>query len=426
MTDRCLADWLKLLETRHPSEIDLGLDRVAEVWRLYSAQGAKDKSKACKIITVAGTNGKGSCIASMQSVLLAHGYSVGTFTSPHFLVYNERICLSGTPVSDQIIVSAFETIESLRGEISLTYFEFNTLAALIIFDSHKLDYVLLEVGLGGRLDATNIIDCDVAVLTSIDLDHQQWLGETRTEIAREKLGIARSGRPLIIGESNYPKDFERMVTDTNASSIWIGVDFSYVQQQSCFSVSLAGVETRVIGNLVCDGLLPVNKTIALQALVSAGCILDTEKCRSAVNSAKLTGRRQKLNYKGISIILDVAHNPAATRELAAFLTTHCGTKIAVASVLEDKDWASMVDNLSKVIDCWNIAELTTVSRATKGHSMLKLLYNAGLEAKLADSIEQAFTNAVSQAEDGDTVVVFGSFYTVASVLQLISKENAIE
>ena len=164
----------------------------------------------------------------------------------------------------------------------------------------------------------------------------------------------------------------------------------------------------------------------MQALVSAGCILDAEKCRSAINSAKLTGRRQKLNYKGVSIILDVAHNPAATRELADFLTTHCGTKIAVASVLEDKDWASMVDNLSKVIDCWNIAELTAVSRATKGHSMLKLLYNAGLEAKLADSIEQAFTNAVSQAEDGDTVVVFGSFYTVASVLQLISKENAIE
>ena len=417
MTDRCLADWLKLLETRHPSEIELGLDRVAEVWRSYRLQRAKDKSKAPKVITVAGTNGKGSCIASMQAVLIAHGYSVGTFTSPHFLVYNERICLSGIPVSDQTIVSAFETIELLRGDISLTYFEFNTLAALMIFDRHELDYVLLEVGLGGRLDATNIIDCDIAVLTSIDLDHQQWLGDTRTEIAREKLGIARSDRPLIIGESNYPQDFDRIVAQTNANPLWIGVDFTFSQQQSIFSVSLAGVEPNNIDHLICDGVLSVNKTIALQALASAGCILDAKKCRSALNSVKLTGRRQKLNYKGISIILDVAHNPAAARELAAFLVTQSGTKIAVASVLEDKDWASMVDNLSKVIDCWNIAELTTVSRATKGHSMLKLLYNAGLQGELADSIVEAFTTAISQAEDGDIVVVFGSFYTVASILE---------
>lgn len=426
MTDRCLADWLKLLETRHPSEIDLGLDRVAEVWQCYRLQRTKDQSKAPKIITVAGTNGKGSCIATMQAVLIAHGYSVGTFTSPHFLVYNERICLSGTPVSDQMIESAFETIELLRGEISLTYFEFNTLAALIVFDRHALDYVLLEVGLGGRLDATNIIDCDIAVLTSIDLDHQQWLGDTRTEIAREKLGIARSDRPLIIGESNYPQGFEQLVADTNANPLWIGVDFTFSHQQSCFSVSLAGVEENKIEHLICDGVLPVNKTIALQALASAGCILDVKKCRSALNAVKLTGRRQKLNYQGISIVLDVAHNPAAARELAAFLATQPGAKIAVASVLEDKDWASMVDNLRNVIDRWNIAELTAVSRATKGHSMLKLLYNADLQGELADSIASAFTTAISQVEDGDIVVVFGSFYTVASVLELISKENSIE
>ena len=198
MTDRCLADWLQLLETRHPSEIDLGLDRVATVWQRYQSQRTETSNP--KIITVAGTNGKGSCIASMQAVLMAHGYTVGTFTSPHFLVYNERICLSGVPASDQLIVSAFESIEAMRADISLSYFEFNTLAALIIFDRHQLDYLLLEVGLGGRLDATNIIDCDIAVVTSIDLDHQQWLGETREEIAREKLGIARANRPLIIGE----------------------------------------------------------------------------------------------------------------------------------------------------------------------------------------------------------------------------------
>ncbi len=424
MTDRCLADWLQLLETRHPSEIDLGLDRVATVWQRYQSQRTETSNP--KIITVAGTNGKGSCIASMQAVLLAHGYTVGTFTSPHFLVYNERICLSGVPASDQLIVSAFESIEALRADISLSYFEFNTLAALIIFDRHQLDYLLLEVGLGGRLDATNIIDCDIAVVTSIDLDHQQWLGETREEIAREKLGIARANRPLIIGECDYPQGFEAMVADTNANSLWLGHDFSYSQQQTSFSISLKGIESEKFADFNCHGLLPTNKTIALQALVSAGCALDAEKCRSSLNEVTLIGRQQKLNYKGVSIILDVAHNPAAASELADYLSTQAGKKIAVASVLEDKDWTSMIEALSDIVDVWNIAELTGISRATKGQSLLKLLYNAGLEGKLSNSIAEAFATAVAQADDGDRVVVFGSFYTVASVLQIISEENSIE
>ena len=168
------------------------MQRVSAVWQRYQKnhQTCYEHRKRPKIITVAGTNGKGSCIASMQALLLEHNYSVGVFTSPHFLHYNERICISGLPVSDAEIVSAFETIESLRDEIDLTYFEFNTLAALIIFDANDLDFILLEVGLGGRLDATNIIDSDVAVLTSIDLDHQEWLGDTRSKIAAEKTGYS--------------------------------------------------------------------------------------------------------------------------------------------------------------------------------------------------------------------------------------------
>jgi len=426
MTDRCLAEWLELLENRHPREIELGLNRVAEVWLRYkSTQSEHPKAGNSKIITVAGTNGKGSCIASMQAILLAHGYSVGTFTSPHFQVYNERICLSGVPVSDQMIVSAFECIESLREQISLTYFEFNTLAALIIFSRNDLDFVLLEVGLGGRLDAANIIDCDVAVLTSIDLDHQQWLGDTRTEIAREKLGIARPDRPLIIGEQDYPEGLEQLVEDTDADPLWIGQDFAYWPQQATFSVTLATATKAgliALDNLGAEGLLPINKTLALQALVSAGCILDSDKCRCALNSISLTGRQQKLSYKGVSIILDVAHNPAAAEALAVHLASQEGTKIAVASVLEDKDWASMVALLSPVIDRWEIAELTGISRAANGQSLLKLLYNAGVGGVLSNSIEEAFSNAISQAGGKDIIVVFGSFYTVAPVLDLISTE----
>ena len=424
MTDRCLADWLDLIQTRHPREIELGLDRLSEVWQRYKSSRSQDTKVATpKIITVAGTNGKGSCIASMQAVLLEHGYSVGALTSPHFLVYNERICISGVPVSDRQITSAFECIEAIREDTSLTYFEFNTLAALIIFDQCALDIILLEVGLGGRLDATNIVDCDVAVLTCIDLDHQQWLGETRSEIAREKLGIARCGRPLIIGEQDYPVGFEQLVRDSKACPLWLGRDFTCCLEGATFSVNLAttadAADLATVEDLNTEGLLPINKTLALQALLGAGCALDANKCRSALAAVTLTGRRQQLRYKGISVILDVAHNPAAAAVLAEHLASQEGNKIAVASVLDDKDWTSMVALLSPVFDNWKIAELKGISRAANGQSLLKLLYNAGVDGALSDSIEQAFLSAVSEASGDDTIVVFGSFHTVAAVLGLM-------
>lgn len=431
MTNRSLAEWLKLLESRHPSEIELGLDRVAEVWSRYkSSQSANGSVGKAKVITVAGTNGKGSCVASMQSILLAHGQSVGSFTSPHFQVYNERICLDGVPVPDDMIVSAFESIEQLRELISLTYFEFNTLAALIIFSGHDLDVVLLEVGLGGRLDAANIIDCDVAVLTSIDLDHQQWLGNTRAEIANEKLGVARKNCPLIIGEQDYPENFEQFVANTGSNALWLGRDFNCVVSEHVFSIDVnrspesSGFIS--LDNLSVSGPLAVNKTLALQALVSLGLILDLAKCRSALNNVMIMGRQQYIEYRSVPIILDVAHNPAAAAMLAHKLRTPQSKVIAVASVLEDKDWSSMVSQLKPEIDCWHIAELTGISRAAKGQYLLKLLYNAGAKGSLNKTIEEAFLSAVSKAGDTGKVVVFGSFHTVAAVLDFISKEVASE
>jgi dihydrofolate synthase/folylpolyglutamate synthase len=423
MINRSLAEWLSLLESRHPSEIELGLERVDTVWKRFQST-VSSVEFASQVITVAGTNGKGSCVASMQAVLLAHGYSVGSFTSPHFLVYNERICLNGQPVDDASIVAAFELIESLREEVSLTYFEFNTLAALIIFAQKSPQIVLLEVGLGGRLDAANIIDADVAVLTSVDLDHQQWLGDTRAKIAKEKLGIARVGKPLIIGEANYPENFAQLVESTKADAVWIGQDFDYREQNQQFAVNLCAADNQLISvdMLANQGLLAVNKTIALQALTSLGCSLDSEICQSALQNVPIIGRQQQTRYQSIPIILDVAHNPAAALKLAESLNDRPGKTFAVASVLEDKDWQSMVANLHSQIDYWFIAELAGISRAAKGQSLLKLLYNAGGEGMLCESVETAFKAAVSNAGKTDNVLVFGSFHTVAKVFEFMSME----
>ena len=223
MPNRSLEEWLAVIETRHPNEIDLGLVRVGQVWSLLAAEVSPLSNPA--FITVAGTNGKGSCVAAMQALLISHGYSVGAFTSPHFLHYNERIVINGVPASDAQIVTAFELIEDVRGDISLTYFEFNALAALVIFRQQNVDAVLLEVGLGGELDAVNIIDADVAIVTSVALDHQDWLGDTRSEIGKAKLGVARRNKPLLVGEPDLPHGFADKVADIGADALFIGKDF---------------------------------------------------------------------------------------------------------------------------------------------------------------------------------------------------------
>ncbi len=240
MPNRSLEEWLAVIETRHPNEIDLGLARVGQVWSSLKTQISTLSSPA--FITVAGTNGKGSCVATMQAVLSAHGYSVGAFTSPHFLHYSERITINGVPASDAQIVTAFELIEDISGDISLTYFEFNALAALVIFCQQNLDAVLLEVGLGGELDAVNIIDADVAIVTSVDLDHQDWLGDTRSEIGKAKLGVARRNKPLLVGEPDLPQGFADRVVKIGADALFIGNDFRVLEDKNrlLFYIALGG------------------------------------------------------------------------------------------------------------------------------------------------------------------------------------------
>ena len=422
-----LAEWLALLEARHPTEIDLGLDRVAAVWSTI-VQRREQQGGSLSLptaVTVAGTNGKGSCLASMQAILLAHGYRVGLFTSPHFLRYNERISVQGMPADDKTIVRAFDEIELARGNTSLTYVEFGTLAALLVFVDAGLDIMLLEVGLGGRLDAINIIDADVSVVTSIALDHQAWLGDTRELIAAEKLGIARSSRPLVVAEADHPVGFEQMIAATGARRFLIENEFRLQAEGDQFDLdvqSLGGSLLQFL-ELPATGLLPSNKAAAIQALVCAGFELDPKTVAQALDGLELSGRQQRLSIAGRQVILDVAHNPAAAQVLAAALTPISGRYLAVASVLDDKDWRGIVEPLSGTFSKWHIAEISDSNRATKAQTLLEVLYNAELSSTVFESVEMAFQSAIEEARAGDVVVVFGSFHTVSAVLNMQRKSD---
>jgi dihydrofolate synthase/folylpolyglutamate synthase len=426
MLKRSLEEWLIEIEARHPSEIDLGLERISLVWELLKQEIPPSRSVTPVNITVAGTNGKGSCVEAMQALLMQHGYSVGAFTSPHFLHYSERIRIDGVAVSDKELIAAFELIEVVRSETSLTYFEFNALAALVIFRRADLDAVLLEVGLGGRLDAVNIIDADVAILSSVDLDHQDWLGDTRALIAREKLGIARQGKPLLVGEADLPDGFYETVRSIGASALYYGADFSIDNggDSSQFSVNLkTNTGTLLILDITHGNLLPVNISLALQALVSAGFVVNARTCLEALKYLSLPGRQQRVKFQGVDLLLDVAHNPAAARVLAAKIPIIKGTTYAVASVLNDKDWVGIVAEIHRSVDVWLLGKITDNHRAMETQRLVEVVYNSGAEAVCFESVGLAFDRAVELTSPGDQVVVFGSFHTVSAVLTIISKEG---
>ena len=425
MTSRSLQEWLTSVEARHPNEIDLGLDRISEVWSRIKTK-IPEQPRQPKFITVAGTNGKGSCVATMQAILLEHNYAVASFTSPHFVKYNERININGDLASDYAIVKAFELIEDVRETISLTYFEFNALAALIIFRQLPLDCVLLEVGLGGRLDATNIVDADVAVLSSIDLDHQEWLGDSRLKIGIEKIGIARPGKPFVIGEENLPDGLLEAIKNTQANYLLIGQDYKYQVNVSGDNFDVELISQRLISgikSLKTNDLLPKNIVTAIQALLSAKFNLSTTLVRKSVSHLSLTGRQQNLIFKGIPVLLDVAHNPAAAKILAKNISGYSGSVYGVASVLIDKDWIGIVSELHDFIDEWYIAEIANNSRAASGQKLLKMVYSIGGSGALHSSIEEAFVQALAGATSKDKVVVFGSFHTVSAVLAVIEREG---
>ena len=422
-----LAEWLSWQETLHLSEIDLGLDRIRVV-----AEALDLLSPTFPIITVAGTNGKGSSVAMLDAILHAQGYKTGNYTSPHLVHYNERIKLGGLNVSDQKIVSAFEKIDKARGKTSLTYFEFSTLAAMLIFNDEKVDVAILEVGLGGRLDAANLWDAGLAIISSIDVDHVAWLGDDREKIAVEKAGIMRKNTPVISGEPNPPSTIASEAQRIGAQLSQINSDFFYESsdQNSWLWKSkdkqlelpfpalkgefqLSNASTVIAGLLAIESRLPVSDNAI----------------KSGLENASAEGRLQLIS-KEPEWLIDVAHNPHAAKELAKYLHENpvTGKTYALFSMLRDKDIKAVVSIMQDAIDEWHIVglggsrginlnelkqEITQQSSVTNNHT--KIIEH--------QSIDDACVSLKNISKSKDRVVAFGSFLVVSDVIEIFAQKS---
>ena len=406
-----LSDWLSYLEQIHPQQIELGLQRVRTV-----AERADLIQLPGIVITVGGTNGKGSTCAMLASIIQEAGYTTGVYASPHLLRYNERVQLNGVEVSDQDLCSAFAEIEQKRADISLTFFEFGTLAAFSIFKKYKPDVIILEVGLGGRLDATNIIDADVAVITSIDLDHCDWLGDTREAIAVEKAGIYRSRRPAINGEPQAPASLYATAQKIGASLYSVGEQFSYLATDNEWTFHGSRWQFKHLRIPV----LPLqNAATVLATLEQLSLSISEAAIRAGLAKAQLTGRFQTLQ-KNPTVIIDVAHNPHAARYLAQKLKEQAAGKIiAVVGMLKDKDIEHTLQQIAPQISLWHLADLSG-PRAASAHDLATFLPDT-CNFICHQNVENAYHAALAQASANDLIIVFGSFFTVAGVLAIVEQ-----
>ncbi|TAK72851.1 MAG: bifunctional tetrahydrofolate synthase/dihydrofolate synthase [Gammaproteobacteria bacterium] len=400
-----LSEWLDWISSVHSSEWELGLDRVKQV-----AIRLDVLTPNCPVIIVGGTNGKGSTVAGLEAIYRAAGYRVGAFTSPILFKHNEQVRIDGREARDEEFCQAFEKIEAVRGEITLTPFEFCTLAALLIFKQYPLDVWILEVGLGGRLDAVNILDADVAVVTSISIDHVDWLGSTREAIGREKAGIFRAGKPAVCGDSDPPSSLvggapffcqgkEFHYQEKGEQWSWISSEVRY-DDLPLSSLMLQNMSTVLMTVTLLQSRLPVNRTAIEEGL----------------STVTLVGRVQ-IVPGSVMEIYDVSHNPASMAWLAKRLREMpCeGKTRAVFSMLADKDMAESIQMISGVIDQWYMAPLS-VKRAAGRERLEKAFEEARVEkVTVCSSIEEAYQMARKEAQPGDRVVVFGSFHTVSTI-----------
>lgn len=406
-----LQTWLTRLERLHPTEIELGLARVGEVaGRLGVGRSAP------KVITAAGTNGKGSTIATMESLLLAGGHSVGAYTSPHLLRFSERMRIDGAEVEDARIVRAFEAVEAARGDTSLTYFEFTTLAAFWLFREAGVEFALLEVGLGGRLDAVNLVDADIAVITSVAVDHEAWLGSDRETIGREKAGILRPGAAFVCADPQPPLSVSSAAASLGCRSYFIGRDFTLDEDRYQFG------ETRIS---VPPVSLPRPSIAAgITALALAGALPETG-VEQALARLALPGRCQRLRLRGRELVLDVGHNPAAAAYLADWLMANpvAGETRALVAAMADKDLPGLFAPLSELVVHWHPASLPGNARAAECAQLIEGLHRAGVPRERIGGqcapVVDVLNDALDTLGPGDRLLVFGSFFTVAEVLQLI-------
>ena len=410
---KTLDEWLRYIERQHPKTIALGLERVAEVYsRMHARIGFP-------VITVGGTNGKGSTCAMLESMLRAAGYRTGLYTSPHLLRYNERVRIGAVEASDDSLVASFEAVEAARAGVALTYFEYGTLAALWFFSRAKLDAAVLEVGLGGRLDAVNLIDADCAVLTSVGIDHVDYLGPTREDIGREKAGIFRAGRPAVIAEPDPPP----AVLSSKAKLLLIGRDFGYSAQDGQWAYWGPGGRR---GGLAYPAL---RGRAQLRNASAALCALDTlhsalpvamQHVREGLATVALPGRFQVLPGRPL-VILDVAHNAQAAKTLAQNLADSgfAPETIAVCGMLRDKDIGAVVRALAPRITRWHLASLP----GARGASAMDIKQHLDGEVHLFESAAEAFAAAKAAASEDDKIVVFGSFLTVAEVMAWLNNNK---
>ncbi|MFA5684823.1 MAG: bifunctional tetrahydrofolate synthase/dihydrofolate synthase [Lysobacteraceae bacterium] len=425
---RTLEEWLVWQQGVHPAGMALGLERVRE-----AAQRLGLAAPAARTIIVAGTNGKGSTVAFIEAMARAAGWRTGAYTSPHLRRYTERLRIDGREADEARLIDAFERIEAARGDLPLTYFEYGTLAALMLLEAAEVDLAVLEVGLGGRLDAVNLVDADVAVLTSVDLDHAEYLGEDRESIGVEKAGVFRAGRPAVLAERLPPGSVLGEIERIGARAVRAGLDFRatplpgggwrYQDAQGAFDLPAPALIAPCQRDNAAAALAALRQLPASPALppISPAAVAD------ALRTVRLPGRMQRLPGP-VEVLLDVAHNPQAARQLADWLAANPvrGATHAVFSALADKDIPHIVAALMGRVDVWRLAGLPEVRpRGLDVDGLWRRV--AGLLSRTLStrhaSVAEAMTETLAQAAAGDRVVVFGSFHTVGEALDALGVDQ---
>ncbi|HEX6995581.1 MAG TPA: bifunctional tetrahydrofolate synthase/dihydrofolate synthase [Gammaproteobacteria bacterium] len=414
-----LAEWLAWFETLHPKKIDLSLDRIRVV---LDALGLVPPGYT--VVTVGGTNGKGSCVAILESIYRAAGYRVGAFTSPHLVRFNERIRFDGRDATDAELIELFESIDASLGDVTLSYFEASAVAALLCFERRRADVAVLEVGMGGRLDAVNALDADAALIASVDLDHTAWLGPDREAIGREKAGIMRGGRPAVVGDSDPPQSLAARADEIGARLLAFGRDFRATRDGQGWRFEGPDAAVR-------DGLpiVPFGAEIQLANMAACVAVVDAlrdarpvseDALRAGLANARLRGRTERHMRDGVEWIFDVAHNPSAARVLRqAVEGRHASRTLAVFAAMEDKDLDGVLAPFADLVDRWHVSRPDSERGAPLAAVARTLDAIGAREPVLHADVASACRAAAAEARPGERVLVFGSFYTVGPALEAL-------
>ena len=425
MNDRSLDQWLDYISSIRPKEANLGLDKIRPIYKKII-----NFHLASKIVVVGGTNGKGSTVEFLTQLLMLNNKSVGTFTSPHIFKFNERIRVNGKPVADNEIIDAFQLIEVNRGSSKLTYFDFSTLAALRIFNRLNLDVIILEIGLGGRLDPVNIVDSDISVLTNVELDHQEWLGKDKEAIGKEKAAIFRSNKTVILGQHEMPKTVLNKTLRLQNKVLKVGRDFEYSVNDSLkeWAYTFNSDQQISLKKLKLGSLSVSSLSCALTAYIALGNKLDLN-INAVLDRTHLRGRCELIDGR---FLLDVSHNASSAEYLNAFIQRNFSKEIkitAVLGVMEDKDVNSIIKPFAEKVDKWFLTSpnLQRSMRTDELKAHLKLLGDLNSEVRISeiDNVKQACLQAHQETSKVGLILVFGSFYTVSEAFLAINPLSSV-